>query len=756
MKTFMIEIEGLVQGVGFRPFVYKLASSMGLEGTVENINRGVRVMLNCYNGSPDRFVDRIWSEAPVQAQVESVSVNEIRPEVFEGFSIITSHNLSEEVTRISPDIAVCDDCLADMEGQEHRIAYPLINCTNCGPRFSIIKGVPYDRPMTSMEPFEMCERCRREYHDPLDRRFHAQPVACNNCGPVYTMLTGEVEVKGISDIIRQSAQLIDDGGILALKGTGGYHLVCDAMNEKTVALLRKAKGREDKPFAVMCRNEDHVKEIARPGPEELEALQSWQRPVVIMESRNVVAASVSNGLDTVGVILPYMPFHYLLFGKLKTGVIVFTSANLTDEPVITDDEEARLKLGSITDAVVMYSREIYNRTDDSVGRFIAGDVRIIRRSRGYAPTPVKIDFNAEGIFGAGAELTNCFGMGKGKNLILSQHIGDLKNASTLEFYNTAYKRFSGMFRFSPRLVARDLHPDYLSSVFAEKIAGEEAVPLITVQHHHAHIASCMAENNIKDKVIGVVMDGIGLGSDGKIWGGEFIIADLRDFKRVLHFDYVPVAGGDCASSEPWRSGLSYLIKYLGEDEITDDMPLIKKTGHGQLRLYKELVDKGINTAYYSSAGRLFDAVASITGLCYTSKFHSEAPMRLESAVRRGINSHYEYDIDKDAVSFRKAIREIVYEMKEGVSPGDISARFHNTVAMAIMDGIRYVSDRSGLKDIVLSGGTFQNRYLTEKLIRELKDEKFSVYYHRHVPVNDGGLALGQVAVAAARRNAGLI
>ncbi|MBS0011503.1 MAG: carbamoyltransferase HypF [Bacteroidales bacterium] len=756
MKTFMIEIEGLVQGVGFRPFVYKLASSMGLEGTVENINRGVRVILNCSNGSLDMFVDRIGSEAPVQAHVESILVNEIPPAIFKGFLIKSSNNLSQEVTRISPDIAVCDDCLADMEGQEHRIAYPLINCTNCGPRFSIIKGVPYDRPMTSMEPFEMCARCRKEYNDPHNRRFHAQPVACNNCGPVYSMLTGGGELNSVSDISRQAARIIDDGGILALKGTGGYHLVCDAMNEEAVALMREAKVREGKPFAVMCRDKDHVNKIARPGPEELETLYSWQRPVLIMESRNLVAPSVSNGLDTVGVIMPYMPFHYLLFGKLKTGVIVFTSANLAEEPVITNDEEARIKLGNITDAVIKYNRDIYNRTDDSVGRFIAGELRILRRSRGYAPTPLKIDFDAEGIFGAGAELTNCFGMGKGKNLILSQHIGDLKNAATLEFYNTAYKRFAGMFRFRPGLVARDLHPDYLSSVFAEKIAGEEGIPLTMVQHHHAHVASCMAENNVKDKVIGVLMDGIGLGSDGRIWGGEFIIADLCDFNRVLHFDYVPLAGGDYASSEPWRSGLSYLIKYLGGDEIRDDIPLVRKSGHEQVRLYTELLNKGINTAYYSSAGRLFDAVAAITGLCYSSKFHAEAPMRLEAAVSRGINSHYEYDISGEAVSFGKAIREIVYEMKEGVSPGDISARFHNTVAMAIMDGIRYVSDRSGLKGIVLSGGTFQNRYLAEKLISELKAEKFYVYFNRHVPVNDGGLALGQVAVAAARRDAGLI
>jgi len=752
----MIEITGLVQGVGFRPFVYKLASSMGLEGTVENLNTGVRVMVNSNNESVEKFIEKIWSEAPLLSQVESVVVNEIRPLHFKDFSIITSRSLSEEITRVSPDIAVCDDCLADMEQQEHRLGYPLINCTNCGPRFSIIKGVPYDRPMTTMARFKMCKRCSIEYNDQKDRRFHAQPVACNNCGPVYSMLVNDSEIKGISDIIQRAAEIINKGGIVALKGTGGYHLVCDAMNEDAVASLRKAKEREGKPFAVMCRDIDCVNEIAFPGREEIEKLQSWQRPVLIIEGKNIVAPSVSNGLGTVGVILPYMPFHYLLFSKLNTGVIVFTSANLAEEPVITDDEEAQIKLGAIADAVVKYNREIYNRTDDSVGRFIAGEVRIMRRSRGYAPTPVKIEFDAEGVFGAGAELTSCFGLGKSKNLILSQHIGDLKNAATSEFYKNAYGRFAEMFRFKPEIVARDIHPDYLSSIFAEKLAMESKIPVTMVQHHHAHIASCMAENGINKKVIGVAMDGVGMGNDSNIWGGEFLIADLCDFTRIMHFDYVPVAGGDYASYEPWRSGLSWLIKYVGEDALNYNIPLINKTGHEKLYLYSELVGKGINTYYYSSAGRLFDAVAAITGLIHTSKFHSEAPMRLESAISPDIYSCYGYDINEEVLSFGTTIREIVYDLKTGINPEEISAKFHNTVARAIMNGIMYVSDISGISDIVLSGGTFQNRYLTEKIISELSSKKFYVYYHHNVPVNDGGLALGQVAVAAARRDTGMI
>jgi hydrogenase maturation protein HypF len=756
MKTFRIDIEGLVQGVGFRPFVYKLASSMGLEGTVENLNTGVRIYVNSDNGSAGRFVERVRREAPAQSAVESVATRKVSPRNFTGFSIITSRSFSEEVTRVSPDIAVCDDCLSDMMTQQHRLAYPLVNCTNCGPRFSIIRGVPYDRPVTTMAAFEMCQICEAEYNDVNDRRFHAQPVACNNCGPVYRMVANGSEIAATEMFIAGSARCIDEGGIIALKGTGGYHLICDAMNENAVASLRIAKGREGKPFAVMCRDIDIVREIARPVNEEMEALQSWQRPVLLLEGRDALAPSVSNGLGTVGVILPYMPFHYLLFRELLTSVIVFTSANLAEEPVITDDVVAETELRKITKTLISYNREIYNRTDDSVGRYIAGDVRIMRRSRGYAPTPVKLRFDAEGVLGAGAELANCFGIGKGKSLILSQHIGDLRNAATLDFYETAYSRFASMFRFNPSLIARDIHPDYLSSVFAGRLSRDAGVPTTVVQHHHAHIASCMAENGLKGKVIGVAMDGVGLGTDGQIWGGEFLLAGLNDFERILHFDSVPMAGGDYVSNEPWRSGISYLVSYLGEDALSAKMPIIELTGEERVATYLEVLRRGINTAKYSSAGRLFDAVAAITGLVSGSTFHAEAPMRLESAIQKGITSNYDIVMSGEIVSFGKTIEGVVADQARGLEAGEISAKFHNTVGRAIVKGVIYAAELSGLRDVALSGGTFQNRYLTELVIGELLSHRFNVYYHRNVPANDGGLALGQVAVAAARRESGLI
>lgn len=754
MKTYTIEIEGLVQGVGFRPCVYKLATSLGMEGSVENLNTGVRILLNCDNGSLQEFIEKLKLNAPLQSRIDVVNYHETEFRSFTGFSIVTSSNLSNEVTIISPDIAVCSDCLMDMAQQPHRTGYPLINCTNCGPRFSIIRGVPYDRTLTTMDVFAMCPLCSAEYHDVGDRRFHAQPVACNNCGPVYSMSIAGQILTGTDDICSGAASFIDEGGVVSIKGTGGYHLVCDAFNETAVSSLRAQKLREGKPFAVMCRNIEIAGTIAQVNNRESESLSSWQRPVLILEGLNKVAPSVSNGLSTVGVILPYMPFHYLLFSKLKTDVVVFTSANVAEEPVIIDDQAALSLEERVSGATISYNREIHNRTDDSVGKCIGDDFTVFRRSRGFAPLPVLTSMNTEGIFGAGAELSNCFAIGKGRNVIMSQHIGDLRNYPTLGFYKTSLQRFSEMFRFVPRLIARDIHPDYLSSVFADEMAMEKQVPVIMVQHHHAHIASCMAENGVNGSIIGVSMDGVGLGTDGKIWGGEFMVADFSGFERVAHFDYVAVAGGDSVSFEPWRSGVSWLIRYGVPFEEIMKLPVGIRCGAEKVRLYSDLVEKGINTADYSSAGRLFDAVAAITGLNHESSFHAEAPMRLESAIKEGINRSYDFDIDEGVISFGRMISSLVTDIMNGRQAGEISAMFHNCVANAIVAGVEYASGISGLKEVALSGGTFQNKYLTEMVMRELLSRKFIVYYHRNIPPNDGGLALGQVMVAAALGKAG--
>lgn len=774
VNTYRIQIKGLVQGIGFRPFVHRLAGSLNLCGTVENRNNGVFIFINTDNDGMDSFVGKLKSLAPQHASIDNITVEIVETVPFSHFSIATSGNVSDDITGISPDIAVCSDCLSDMESQEHRKDYPLINCTNCGPRFSIIKGVPYDRNKTTMAEFRMCPKCEEEYSDINDRRFHAQPVACNNCGPKYKIHyispplggDGAKRKRGVSrnnktltninEITTIAAQLIHEGSVVALKGTGGYHLLCDAYNENTIRNLRISKAREGKPFAVMCRDISVADKVALMSAADKEIITTWKRPVMLLENRGILAPSVSNGLSTVGVILPYMPFHYLLFKKLQADTIVFTSANFSDEPVIISDDEALTELKSLASAVITYNREIYNRTDDSVCRTINFRESIIRRSRGYSPSPVNTQLKTEGIFGAGAELNNCFAIGKGTQVILSQHIGDLKNAETLDFYTTSFNIFSDMFRFKPDIIAKDLHPDYLSSAFAEKMAMELNIRPVNVQHHHAHIASCMAEHNLNEKVIGVALDGVGLGTDMNIWGGEFMIADLCDFERMMHFEYVPISGADKVSPEPWRSGVAYLDKYVKDMSTIIESLRLKEIGHDNITLYRRIMTAGINVCHYSGAGRLFDAVAAITGICLFSSYHAEAPMLLESAVQKGISRCYDFEIKNEEISFGKTIEGILLDLKKGIPAGEISAAFHNSVGRAVVEGVKELHEISGVHKVVLSGGTFQNKYLSEYVINELSREKFSVYFHHQVPSNDGGLALGQVAVAAARKAEGYL
>jgi hydrogenase maturation protein HypF len=772
MNTYRIRIEGLVQGVGFRPFIYRLAGSLKLYGTVENRNNGVFIFVNTDSEGLENFIEKIKNQAPRQSLIEKITVEKFEGIQFSDFSIVTSGSVSDDITSISPDIAVCPDCLSDMELQDHRKDYPLINCTNCGPRFSIIKGVPYDREMTTMAEFTMCRRCSEEYNNTGDRRFHAQPVACNNCGPTYSIhlfsppvggdavkqqrgaITCNVINNNISDIVTIASKLIENGSVIGLKGTGGYHLLCDAYNENTVRNLRISKAREGKPFAVMCRDTQTAENIAAMSSREREILTSWRRPVVLLSGKGLLAPSVSNGLNTVGVILPYMPFHYLLFKELNIDTIVFTSANFSDEPVVISDDIALTEFPGLASAVITYNREIFNRTDDSVCRTINNKEFIIRRSRGYAPSPSNLALSTEGIFGAGAELTNCFAIGKGNQVILSQHIGDLKNAETLDFYSTSYRRFSEMFRFKPSIIAKDLHPDYLSSSFAEQMATELNIKVEHVQHHHAHIASCMADNGLDEKVIGVALDGVGLGTDGKIWGGEFIVADLIDFERLMHFEYIPISGADKISPEPWRSGVAYLNKYVKDPVKETEHLKMNDIGVEKIRLYQKLINSEINTCLYSGAGRLFDAVAAITGICLFSSYQAEAPMLLESAVCKGISRCYDVEISGIEISFKKTITGILQDLQNGISAGEISAVFHNTVAGSVVEAVKQISEMRGIRKVVLSGGTFQNKYLSEKLITELSGENFFVYFHDQIPSNDGGLAMGQVAIAAARRAAG--
>ncbi len=741
--ALQIRIQGLVQGVGFRPFVYRLAQQYRLHGWVANTTSGVSVKVEGLSGHMACFVEDLRYKAPAVSVIEEITVQNDVPEGLGEFTILDSLDLSDETSEISPDIAVCADCLEDMKHQPHRIGYPFINCTHCGPRFSIIRDFPYDRAKTTMAPFEMCHECRDEYSDISDRRFHAQPVACNNCGPYYSLHTANETITDFQKLIEIACSLIEKGAVIAIKGVGGFHLMCDARNQEAVNRLRKVKIREGKPFAVMFRDVSALRKCAEVTEVEKQALESWRRPVVILECTSRLAPGISLGLNTLGAFLPYMPVHYLLFEKLKTPAIVLTSGNLSDEPILIDNRAAVTTFSEKLDALVTYNREIYNRNDDSVVRVIADRERVFRRSRGYAPAPVRLDFQVDGILAAGAELSNCFCLGKGNRACMSQHIGDLKNQETYEFYEETIKRYQQLFRVKPRLIAADLHPDYLST----RYALQSGLQVIQVQHHHAHIASCMAENSIHEPVIGIALDGTGYGTDGHIWGGEFMVCDYTRFERRAHFEYLPLPGGDRVATEPWRSGLSLLRRIYGNALFDLDLPLLKQVDPGKLKKVHEALEKGINCPLSSGAGRLFDAVAALTGLCLNARFHAEAPMRLESAIRQNISGIYEFAAGKE-ISFMPAIRQICGDLKAGVDAGSIAAKFHNTIAEASLQTVIHIRKETGIDKVALSGGTFQNKYLSELLERKLLLNKFTVYTHSKVPCNDGGLALGQIVIAA--------
>ena len=739
-------IRGLVQGVGFRPFIYRLACRYGLLGKVENRTDGVSVIVQGNLKTIDRFSNDILESAPPASRIKSIEVNPRMIEEFDSFRIVRSRTGEEITTEVSPDIAVCDECLEDLEKDTERINYPLVNCTNCGPRFSIIRAIPYDRINTSMAGFPMCEKCESQYRDISNRRFHAQPVACNSCGPQYFYSDYETRISGIEKIMARVADLISAGKSVALKGTGGYHLICDAFNNAAVSELRKRKRRDSKPFAVMFRNISSLRKYCHTCKAEEEQLLSWQRPIVILGQKRPLAGAVSQGLNTIGALLPYMPFHYMIFKYLKTGAVVLTSGNLSDDPVITSDDVAEKYLLPVADGLVGYDREIINRSDDSVMRLIDNKMRLIRRSRGFVPGPVDTSLTIDGIFATGAEQKNTFCIGKGSQAIMSQHIGDLKNFVTYAFFTESAERFGELFSFTPRYVACDLHPLYLSTLFAEQLAEERNIPLVKVQHHHAHIASCMAENRIDEKVIGISLDGTGYGSDGNIWGGEFFVADLHGFERFAHFDYVPLPGGDRAVAEPWRTACSYLWKYFGDSIDYNSIPLFRKIENSDLTLVLEMLCKNINTPLSSGAGRLFDAVAALAGLCTVASFDSEPPMRLESAVKKGVNLEYPFSVS-EVISFTGMFDEILKDIKKGETDM-IPVKFHNTIAQLILELSEKMQNETGLKKVIMSGGVFQNRYLLERSSRLLRKAGFDVFTHHIIPSNDGGISVGQMAVAS--------
>jgi hydrogenase maturation protein HypF len=746
-------VTGLVQGVGFRPFVYRIATKSELTGWVLNTNENVKIQVTGTPENIDSFLVSLKNETPQAASIDKISTQAIAKENFESFSIHGSHDVSNEITEISPDIAVCDECLQDIQKSGSRQDYAFVNCTNCGPRFTIVQDLPYDRAKTTMKSFVMCPDCQAEYKNVMDRRFHAQPTACSICGPEYELFIGQEKISAdINYIIDQVSQCIEKGGVLLIKGLGGMHLACDAFNETAVNKLRELKNREGKPFAVMFRDIEILKLYAEVNSIEEQSLVSWRRPIVLLNKKNVKNSSVlANGLNTglnlLGVMLPYMPFHYLLFRDLNTNAIVLTSGNFSSEPILTDNGLALEQFSPLVDAVVLHNRDINNRTDDSVVRIIDNKERVFRRSRGYVPTPVRTALNAEGIVAFGAELTNCFCVGKGQKAFLSQHIGDLQGLETTLFYEKTLAQFIQLFRVKPSLLALDMHPEYVSTKTGLSFGD---FPVVQVQHHHAHIASCMAEHYMDEKVIGVALDGTGYGSDGNIWGGEFLVCDLNDFTRITHFDYISLPGGDLAAEEPWRTAVSWLYKVYGAEFLSFELPLLKQIDPEKIRLIIQMIDRNINCPLTSGAGRLFDCVASLLDLVQVATFQAEGPMRLESIINHSCTESYPFT-SGETIRFDETIRGIVEDILQGIDKATISTKFHNTIISAIFETVNTIRLNEGINKVVLSGGVFQNKYLLEGTTAILLSTDFEVYSHATVPTNDGGIALGQLAVASKRR-----
>lgn len=738
-----IKITGLVQGVGFRPFVYRMAIKNNIAGWVENNNEGVTVHAEATAQNLKQFTSDLKSQAPEAASIREITISEAQNNNYIDFKINKSNSFSHAVTEVSPDIAVCKACLNDLNEQPHRINYPFINCTNCGPRFTIIKALPYDRHQTTMAPFVLCDVCETEYKDLHDRRFHAQPVACLHCGPAYQLQDGQLINDG-KKLAKLLSPQIELGKIIALKGLGGFHLVCNAQDNEAVSRLRQRKARDGKPMAVMVKNSQKAAHYFQLNTTEKLQLESWRRPVLLLKNKLPLAFEVSRGLNTTGVMLPYMPLHYQLFDELKIDVLVMTSGNISDEPVIIDDQEAFTKLSKIADLVVGYNRAIYNRVDDSVAFIVNEKPRLIRRSRAFVPATVQLALETESVFAAGAELVNTFAIGKANQAVISQHIGDLKNGETLDFYEESFERFSRLFRFKPQLAVCDLHPDYLSTSFAQKLGIET----LKVQHHHAHIASCMAEHGLDEKVIGIALDGTGLGTDSTIWGGEYLICDLSDFSRDYYFDPVPLPGGDKVTDQPWRTAFSYLYKYFGLGIFIDENALNLIPDQKDLPLLMQMIDQGINSPLSSGAGRLFDAVAALTGICTQSSFHAEAPMRLEAIIKENCQGKYLFDYEGQVISFRKMFYQILEDRKANTALNEISSKFHNTVVTINLKTSKLLRKAYGINKVVLSGGSFQNKYLLEHTENLLTKAGFEVYAHEKVPTNDGGIALGQLAIGA--------
>ena len=746
-----IQINGIVQGVGFRPFVYKLANAHQLKGQVANTATGVLLHIEGPDETIESFCHDVKEKAPPLAHITELVVQAAPINHYKRFSIIHSKTGRQRFTLISPDVSICNDCLRELfDPMDRRYGYPFINCTNCGPRYTIIDDIPYDRPKTSMRHFTMCKQCQQEYDDPENRRFHAQPNACAVCGPRVSLHRRSGEEISSDNPVEQAATLLKQGSILAIKGLGGFHLAADAENSASVRALRQRKHREEKPLAVMSYDLAAIETYAYLSKEEAALLRSAQRPIVLLRKKENIplAAEIFPGNRTVGAMLPYTPLHYLLL-RQNLLALVMTSGNLSEEPIAIDNADAFIRLKDIADYFLIHDRDIYLRSDDSVVKRMGRTIGFFRRSRGYVPVPVFLKENVRSVLACGAELKNTVCLTRENYAFLSQHVGDLENLATYRFFKKTIQHLRRILSIEPEIIAFDMHPDYLSTQYAKEQALETK---IAVQHHHAHVVSCMAENKVSEPVIGLSFDGTGYGTDGKIWGGEILLARYERFERLAHLSYTAMPGGAAAIREPWRMAVGHLYQAYGKDLFNLNLPLFEHIEEKKVRVVAEMIEKRVNSPETSSLGRLFDAVAAIAGIRQHVAYEGQAAMELEMAAGKLENERYEYDVLSENVlkiAPQSIIRGIVQDIDKGVRVSTISAKFHATLIRVFSQACHRLKRDTGINCVALSGGVFQNSILLTGLKDALETQGFDVLTHEKVPTNDGGIALGQAVIADA-------
>ena len=749
-----IDVSGIVQGVGFRPFIYRLALDCKLAGTVVNTAAGVTIEVQGPAEQVQRFQELLPREAPPLSRITRIESHSLALNGDTEFRILHSEKLEAAHTLISPEIATCEDCLRELlDPWDRRYRYPFINCTNCGPRFTIVQEIPYDRARTSMRVFPMCPLCRQEYDDPLNRRFHAQPNACWVCGPQLQLLDSHGGIFPCDDPIAATVKELESGLILAVKGLGGFHLAVDATKETAVRLLRERKHRVGKPFALMVRDLNAAGRICRLKVEEEKALASPQRPILLLEALpgNDIASEVAPGNRHLGLFLPYTPVHHLLFSLGSFDYLVMTSGNLSEEPIAIDNQEAVQRLGRLADYLLVHNRDILCRCDDSVAHWGNGKLRQVRRSRGFVPVPVFLEQPVARVLAVGGELKNTICLTRQDQAFLSQHIGDLENLEAYKFFQEAIAHLQRILEINPSAIAYDLHPDYLSTKWA---LAQNDLPRVGVQHHHAHIVSCMVENRIHGPVIGIALDGTGYGTDGAIWGGEVLVCDAVNFQRAAHLSYAPMPGGAAAIREPWRMALSYLWQEFGNEALHLGLPFLCEIDQRSAQLVLRMLQSSVNTPLTSSCGRLFDAVSAIANVRSIVTYEAQAAIELETCLDRDASVQpYAMELtdrgDDFEIGYSQLTRQLVRDVLDSVPAGIISRKFHDGLADILLQTAIAVRERCHLDRICLSGGTFQNAWLAARMENRLRDHEFQVFTHSEVPCGDGGLSLGQAVIAAA-------